>query len=73
MKFSLWGSGEGVLFGVEYVSSSKDIPPCTTRIVRSGKGMPWDDRIAIHPLPDGRVEVIDLKNPTRRLEESDAG
>ncbi len=38
-----------------------DIEVCTTRIVRGGRGFPWDERIAIHPLPDGKVEIRSLR------------
>lgn len=36
---------------------SGDIPVCHTRIVRDGRGLPWNERIAIHPLADGRIEM----------------
>lgn len=38
-------------------ANTADIEVCTTRIVRSGRGLPWDERIAIHPLPDGKLEI----------------
>lgn len=38
-----------------------DIEVCTTRIVRGGRGFPWDERIAIHPLPDGNLEIRRLR------------
>ena len=34
-----------------------DIAVCTTRIVRDGRGLPWNERIAIHPLADGRIHM----------------
>lgn len=34
-----------------------DIPVCTTRIVRERHGLPWNERIAIHPLEDGRIHM----------------
>ena len=37
-----------------------DIEVCTTRIVRGGRGFPWDERVAIHPLPDGKLEIRQL-------------
>ena len=33
--------------------NTRDIPVCRTRIVRSGKGYPWNGRIALHPQADG--------------------
>ena len=40
--------------------NTADIEVCTTRIVRSGRGFPWDERIAIHPKPDGKFEISRL-------------
>ena len=37
-----------------------DIQVCTTRIVRKGRGFPWDRRVAIHPMEDGRLEMTEL-------------
>ena len=37
-----------------------DIEVCTTRIVRGGRGFPWDERVAIHPMPDGNLEIKSL-------------
>ena len=39
-----------------------DIEVCTTRILRGGRGFPWDERVAIHPLPDGKLEVRRLRS-----------
>ena len=38
-----------------------DIPVCTTRIVRSGRGLPWDEQIAIHPLEDGTHNMVPVR------------
>lgn len=38
-----------------------DIEVCTTRIVRDGRGFPWNERIAVHPMPDGRLEIKSLR------------
>ena len=38
-----------------------DIEVCTTRIVRDGCGLPWNEQIAIHPLEDGRIEMKALR------------
>lgn len=34
-----------------------DIPVCRTRIIRGGRGWPWNHRLGIHPLPDGKLEI----------------
>ena len=38
-----------------------DIAVCTTRIVRTGRGLPWNERIAIHPLEDGTIHMIPVR------------
>ena len=38
-----------------------DIEVCTTRIVRGGRGFPWDARVAVHPMPDGNLEIRQLR------------
>ena len=38
-----------------------DIEVCTTRIVRGGRGFPWDERVAIHPMQDGNLEISRLR------------
>lgn len=50
--------------------TSKGIPVCETRIVREGSGMPWNNRIAIHPLGEGKFSIVALRgpdHPSRRL------
>ena len=42
--------------------NAPDIEVCTTRIVRGGRGLPWDERIAIHPMPDGSLEINALRS-----------
>ena len=42
-------------------SKASDIEVCTTRIVRGGRGFPWDEWVAVHPMPDGSVEVTELR------------
>ena len=44
-------------FNLNLGFSSKDIQVCETRVMRSGRGMPWDKKIALHPLGDGRFEM----------------
>jgi hypothetical protein len=34
-----------------------DIPTCTTRVMRAGRGWPWSKQIGVHPLKDGRIEI----------------
>ena len=49
--------------------NTADIEVCTTRIVRGGRGFPWDERLAVHPRPDGSIEVIGLRADEARGEE----
>lgn len=44
-----------------------DIPPCHTRIVRTQRGLPWDEQIGVHPLEDGRIQL----QPIRESETGD--
>ena len=37
-----------------------DIPVCNTRIIRAGRGLPWNRRIAIHPLKEGKLEMREI-------------
>ena len=36
----------------------QDIPVCQTRIIRGPRGLPWEKQIAVHPLPNGSIEMI---------------
>ena len=38
-----------------------DIPVCHTRIKRTGRGLPWNEQIAIHPKADGGIEMKALQ------------
>jgi len=38
----------------------KDIPVCHTRVMREGRGWPWNHLIGVHPLDDGHVEISPL-------------
>lgn len=38
-----------------------DIAVCTTRIVRSGRGLPWNEQIAIHPLENGKINMVPVR------------
>jgi hypothetical protein len=48
---------ENVNLNLSFAFSSKNIPVCETRVMHGKKGMPWNDLVAVHPLPDGRIEV----------------
>ena len=37
------------------------IAVCATRIVRTGRGLPWNERTAIHPLEDGTIHMIPVR------------
>ena len=51
--------------------SSKGLPACHTKVIREKVGMPWNKRVAIHPLPDGHVEVTPiLEGSPQKLIES---
>ena len=54
---NIFASIKGWGFGVTFAFTSNGIPACTTQVMRGKKGLPWNDRVAVHPLPDGRVEV----------------
>ena len=41
-----------------------DIMPCTTRIQRMGRNLPWNEQIAIHPMPNGSIEMKALRPDT---------
>jgi hypothetical protein len=55
---------------ISFAFTSRNIPVCNAKIVRGGKGMPWNDRVAVHPLPDGTVEVTSV-TPAKSLPGSD--
>ena len=38
-----------------------DIPVCQTRVVRDGRGFPWNKRVALHPLEDGKIEMLTIQ------------
>lgn len=57
---SVLSLGKGVSINLNLAFSSKGIPICETRVVRGGKGMPWNNRIAIHPRSDG-IELMEVK------------
>ena len=54
-------------FNAKVDFSSKDIPICQTKIVRGGRGMPWDKRIALHPMGDGHFEMAKLEVEDKKL------
>ena len=53
----LGGGGVGAIIKSFLQHRPSDIPVCPTRIVRDGRGLPWNRQIAIHPLEDGRIEM----------------
>ena len=61
-------SAKGLGFALTFAFSSKGIPTCTTKIMRGGKGMLWNDRVAVHPLPNGQIEIkkVAAETPGRR-------
>ena len=50
---------------LSFAFSSKDIPVCQVRVIREKEGMPWNERVAIHPLKDGRLEITPIKAPKK--------
>ncbi|MXY68101.1 MAG: hypothetical protein F4Y47_06020 [Acidobacteriia bacterium] len=46
-----------------------DIPICKTRVMREGRGLPWGNRILVHPRKDG-IEIMSASassGSTKRL------
>ena len=37
-----------------------DIPVRRTRIIRGGRGWPWNHRLGIHPRQDGKLEITHI-------------
>ena len=46
-----------------------EIPVCHTRIMRQGRGLPWDYQVGVHPLPDGKLEITPIRIPPPPAEE----
>lgn len=46
------------------LTNTVDLPVCNTRIMREGRGLPWDRRVAVHPTSDGvtNVKAIRIDN-----------
>ena len=61
----VWTVGGWVLRKLSKMGSSKDIMPCTTRVMREGRGWPWNKQILVHPMPRGPVEVLEAKAPNK--------
>ena len=55
-EFLPFGMGAALakLFGVK----KGDIPVCQTRIMREGRGWPWNHQIGVHPRNDGKMELV---------------
>ena len=43
------------------VASTKGMKPCTTSI-KTGRGIPFSQRLAIHPMPNGKTEIKALRD-----------
>ena len=37
-----------------------DIPVCHTRMMSRGRIWPWSHNIAVHPRPDGKLEITKI-------------
>ena len=60
---------ENVHLNLSFAFSSKNIPICETRVMPGGKGMPWNDLVTVHPLPNGQVEISPVKpSATKKIE-----
>lgn len=46
-----------------------EIPVCHTRIMRQGRGFPWDYQVGVHPLPNGKLEITPIRIPPPPAEE----
>ena len=54
---------ENLKLKINIAFSSKGIPVCETRVMRGKRGMPWNERIAVHPLQDGKLEITKVDLP----------
>ena len=48
---------------LELLFKSEGIPICETRPVYINPLMPWKGRIALHPLDEGKIEMLYLNPP----------
>ena len=39
------------------ITNTRDLPVCNTRILREGRGLPWNRRVAVHPTGEGVINV----------------
>ena len=60
---------ENVHLNLSFAFSSKNIPICETRVMRGEKGMPWNNLVAVHPLPNGQVELTPVKSSVTKKRE----
>lgn len=53
------GVGVGSVKGAKLLFSHRPglIPVCHTAVMREGRDLPWNRRVAVHPLKDGRIEI----------------
>lgn len=60
-------AGAGALKGAQLLFRYRnDIPVCNTRIMREGRGLPWNRRVALHPLKNGRLEITVVQMPKEK-------
>ena len=43
------------------IATTKDMTPCRTRI-KTGRGIPFSQRLAVHPMPNGKTEIKALRD-----------
>ncbi len=47
-----------------------DIPTCNTRIMRTRRGLPWNEQIGVHPLEDGRLQLTPIREEPTNEEDA---
>jgi hypothetical protein len=43
-------------------SQDKDLAVCHTRIVREKRGYFWNNRVGVHPLKDGKLQITPIRS-----------
>ena len=43
-----------------------DLPVCHTRIIREGRGFPWNKQVGVHPLKNGHLSITLIKPPSEQ-------
>jgi hypothetical protein len=54
------GGGAGLKVLQFMFRASPDLKVCRTRVIREGRGFPWNRQVAIHKLKDGRLQVTPI-------------